>query len=209
MKKTFLLSTTLFLTLSSIAEAVTIGQRDTFESGTTEGWIAGPAGADDAYLVLTSSGGQGPGSRLTAFNLGQWADNYLTNGVGAIAMDLRNLGATELTIRLEFESPFATPQNFAVTNAGFTLAPGSDWTHVVFPIGLAHLTALGGTSVAGALGDTTVLRIIHATGATEAESVAGQLGVDNISAVPEPGTAAVTLAGLVALCSALRRRVRR
>jgi hypothetical protein len=163
---------------------------------------------DDAFLVITSGGGNGPGSRLTAFNiLGQWADNYLTNGVAAIAMDIRNLGETELTIRLEFENPFSGEAHEAVTNTGVILAPGSGWTHALFPIGLNQLTALEGT-VAGALGNTTVLRIIHAPGLTDSEPVAGVLGVDNIAAVPEPAAFLMTASGLAFAGIRLRRRRR-
>jgi hypothetical protein len=224
--KVVLFTIALIIALSVPAAAVTIGQIDTFETGTTEGWVAGggplgqnppvppfvessggPGGADDQFLVITSQGGMGPGSRLTAFNInGQWADNYLTNGIGGIAMDLRNLGQTELTIRLEFEDPFIGG-NFAVTNTGITLAPGSGWTHAVFPIDPSQFTALGGT-VAGALANTAVLRILHATGATDAQPIAGVLGVDNIAAVPEPATGALIAGGLLA-AAAIRRRLTR
>ena len=54
------------------------------------------------------------------------------NGVHAIAMDLRNLGASTLTIRLEFENPFAGG-DAAKTNAGFTLPAGGDWKVAVLP----------------------------------------------------------------------------
>ena len=208
---------------SGLAKAATIGQVDTFQTGTTEGWTAGggpqnqfpptpphvvlsggPGGMNDAYLVITSSGGNGPGSRLTAFNIfGQWAGNYLTNGIGEIAMDLINLGSTDLTIRLEFENPFAGGDE-AVTNTGMLLAPGSGWMHAVFPIGLNQLTALEGT-VSGALGNTTVLRIIHAPGISDAEPIAGTLGVDNIAAVPEPATALMTITGLALVAGCVRK----
>jgi hypothetical protein len=203
------------------AIAVTIGQIDTFQSGTTEGWVAGggplgqvppvpphvvtsggPGGSSDAYLVITSQGGSGPGSRLTAFNIfGQWAGNYLASGIGAIAMDLNNLASTELTIRIEFENPFAGGDE-AVTNTGITLNPGSGWTHAVFPIGLNSLTALEGT-VSGALANTSVLRIIHAPGLTDSVPTAGVLGVDNIAAVPEPAT--FLISGVAITFLALRR----
>jgi len=167
----------------------------------------GPAGASDAYLEITSSGGSGPGSRLTAFNIfAQWSDNYLRNGVTGITMDLINLGSTDLTIRLEFEDPFsALGGDFAVTNTGFNLAPNSGWQRASFPIGLGSLTAVGGT-VAGALGNTALLRILHAPGPTDAVPVAGVLGVDNITAVPEPGAVFLTGLGLAVL--ALRKTLR-
>ena len=206
---------------STSARAVAIGHTDTFQSGTTQNWVAGggpllqnppvpphvllsggPAGASDPFLVLTSSGGAGPGSRLTAFNiLAQWADNYLTNGVSAIEMDLRNLGPTVLTIRLEFENPFGGGDR-AVTNFGMTLAPGSDWTHALFPVSLNELTPLSGT-VADALANTTVLRILHASGPTDPQPIAGVLGIDNIAAtgniaaVSEPATIWIALTALM------------
>jgi hypothetical protein len=169
----------------------------------------GPAGAGDAYLEIQSFGGGAggnpvPGSRLTAFNIfGQWAGNYLTNGIAQIEMDLNNLGQTDLVIRLEFESPFQATMDEAVTNAGVALPAGSGWIHAVFPIGLTDLTALEGT-VAGALGNTTVLRIIHAPGLTDSVPIAGLLGVDNISAVPEPATLLITAAGLTLLLARMK-----
>jgi hypothetical protein len=220
------------LVLAQAAAAVTIGQIDTFESGTTEGWVAGggpmtqvpptppfnqpsggPGGIDDAYLQITSGGGDGPGSRLTAFNiLSQWADNYLTNGIRAIEMDLINLGTSDLTIRLEFENPLVATPDFAVTKTGIFLPAGSGWTHAVFPIGAGDFTSLGGT-VAGALGNTTVLRILHAPGETAAVPAAGVLGVDNIEAVvPEPATLGITSLALLCLygsARAARRRIHR
>jgi hypothetical protein len=207
----------LIIGLGVSAAAVTIRQIDTFQSGTTKGWVAGggpvmqnppgppfvqpsggPGGAGDQFLVITSQGGDGAGSRLTAFNIfGQWADNYLTNGIAGIAMDLRNLGTTELTIRLEFENPFSGGDE-AVTNTGVTLAPGSLWMHAVFPVGIQRLTAVEGT-VAGALENTTVLRIIQAPGLPDSEAIAGVLGVDNIAAVPEPATGMLIAVSLLAV----------
>lgn len=64
-------------------------------------------------------------------------------------MDLSNLGTTDLTIRLEFENPFAGG-DFAVTNTGSNLAANSGWQRATFAVGLSSLTAVGG-SVAGAL----------------------------------------------------------
>jgi hypothetical protein len=203
-----------------IVAAATVGQIDTFQNLTTQGWIAGggpfgqvppvpphvvasggPAGAGDAYLLVTSSGGNGPGSRLSTLNpLGQWAGNYPASGITGIAMDLKNFGTTDLVIRLLFEDPIpGPPVNEAVSTVGFTLPVGGGWTRAFFPVLASNLTALDGTA-AGALSNTTVLRIIHATSAGDATPVAGILGIDNITATPEPATwmlAGLALAGLV------------
>ena len=57
------------------------------------------------------------------------------------------------------------------------------------------------------LSNTTVLRIIDSPTPTEAVTIAGQLGVDNIeaAAVPEPATLLITSTGL-ALAARYRRR---
>ena len=87
------------LTLAQGAAAVTLGQIDDFEDGTTQGWVVGigtgatspvppvavatggPDGADDGYLLLTSVGGFGAGSRLAVINATQWAGDYTTSGI--------------------------------------------------------------------------------------------------------------------------------
>ena len=209
----------------SSAIAVTLGESDTFDSGTTENWTAGggpnggtppvppevapdggPGGAGDEFLEITGVGGNGPGSRLTAMNiLAQWAGNYLAAGVGAIGMDLRNLGDSDLTIRLLFEDPIpGPPANEAVTTTGFLLPTGTGWTHVIFPIAPADLTPLLGDATT-VLGNTTVLRILHSPSPTEAVPIAGVLGVDNITAlarpVPESPVLALIAVAFIALAT--------
>jgi hypothetical protein len=215
--------------LSPSAQAVTLGQVDTFEAS-IENWFAGggpfgavppippsvvasggPGGADDAYLQVTSNGSAGPGGRLVAMNGAQWAGDYLAAGVGGIAMDLRNFGTSDLTLRLLFEDPMAgaPPANLAATTFEVTLLAGGDWTHVVFPIAPTDLTVLMGDA-STLLSNTTLIRLYHGTDAAfPGERIAGLLGVDNIAAVgavPEPAALTLMLTGL-ALFGA-RRAVR-
>jgi len=207
-----------------VASAITIGQMDTFQTGTTEGWFAGglgmgmvpptpphvianggPAGAGDQFLEITADTDTGAGSRVVAINGAQWAGNYLAAGIGGIAMDLRNLGTTDLTIRLLLEDPMmAPPVDEAVTTFGAALAAEGDWTHVFFPISPSALTVLRGNATT-LLGNTILLRIINSPTPTEAITERGVLGVDNIQAqVPEPAT--FLLAGIALIALGLSRR---
>jgi PEP-CTERM motif len=187
---------------------------DDFEDGSTENWFAGggpmaafppvaptniatggPGGAGDNFLRITSGGGSGPGSRLVVMNSTQWAMDYLAAGALQIAMDINNLGATELSLRLLFEDPIpGPPSNIAASLVPIVLPASSGWQHVVFPIGVADLHALQG-SVIGALSNATLLRIYHDPGPSvefPGPAIAAQLGVDNVTAVvdvdvvPEP-----------------------
>jgi len=197
-----------------------VGTVDTFEDGTTQGWLVallgaphpappvnvptgGPAGADDNFLLLTAIGGAGAGSRLSVLNLAQWAGDYLSAGITGIAMDVRNLGGSDLSLRLLFENPRVGPPTDMAISADAVFVPaGGDWTPVFFPIGLGALTALRG-SVATVLGDTTAIRIVHnPVAGFPPPPVAAQLGVDNITAVarvPEPSVLWLLAAGVTAL----------
>src|SRR4051794_5356164 len=117
----FLCVLTLFTMSAPAAAQLHVGQRDTFEDGTTQNWATallgvlnpvpplnistgGPGGVDDNYLLLRAIGGSGAGSRLTVINFGgQWAGDYLSLGITAIMFDAINLGSTPLSLRLLFE----------------------------------------------------------------------------------------------------------
>jgi hypothetical protein len=220
-----------FGTLAAPAAAVVIGQVDTFNDGTTQGWFTGggpvggtppnpptvistggPAGAGDAYLQLNSRGGEVPGGRLVALNASQWAGNYVAAGVTGIEMDLRNFGSTDLALRLYFEDPIpGPPVNEAITSFTVNLAAGTDWTRVLFPITEADLIGLAG-DISTLLSGTTVLRLFHGTAPDfPGEPIVGLLGVDNIraigQAIPEPASFALLFAGAVMLGT--RRRAPR
>jgi len=170
----------------------------------------GPGGAGDGFLQITALGGVGSGSRLVAINNSQWAGNYLAAGVNAIAMDLQNQGSTDLTIRLLFENPvLGPPTDEAVTAFGAVLPAHSAWMHFLFPVGPGALVPQGPSNINALLANVTLLRIIHSASPDEADTVIGQLGVDNITAtaVPEPATLVLTISGIGA--AAWRRRRRR
>lgn len=199
--------------LAGPASAVTLGQKDTFQDGTTDSWISGgpnpnpplnianggPAGAGDRYLLVTANGA-GQGGKLVIFNLAQWTGNYLTAGVGTIGMDVDNFGATELDLRLEFIGGAGS----AYSTNPVIVPVGTGWQHVTFLVTPSALTG----SAATALGATTELRLYH--GDAAALNVVAQLGIDNVTAaaVPEPSPALSLTAGLAALFVIARRRRR-
>ena len=185
----------------SLVWGLSIGQRDTFEDGTTNGWTVGsnigsggPGGAADKFLELTG----GPATQLVALNSAQWSGNFIAAGVSGIAMDVKNLGQVDLSLRLAFSDGGG--------NVGFSTVPqflpvGGGWISILLPTTVADLTAESG-SVAAALQNTTRLRLYHGVDPEfPGDPVAGTLGVDNITATPEPTSVVLLGSGLLALYS--------
>jgi len=204
---------------------IMIGQIDNFQDSTTQNWVAnglnpvpptniatgGPAGAGDRYLQINTTGSaSGPGSRLAAFNLNQWVGDYSTNGVAAISVDLRNFNVpTPLSVRLAFKqgSGNSVP---AYLSQPFSLANDGQWHNAVFPLLPGQFTALNspGSFAQVMNGTFSEFWIIHTVGAElfgdSTVPIAAQLGIDNITAVPEPTSMA--LLGLAAAGWTIRRR---
>ncbi len=203
--------------LATSAGAITSGQTDSFEDGSTQGWgsgaanpappvnvtSGGPAGADDNYLLVAASGIHGPGGKLVALNELQWTGDYIAAGVTGLTMDLNNLGGTALSLRLYL---LGGPGQTALSLDAVQLPAASGWTHVFFDLSPAALAGAPLATLAG----VTQLRLFHSVGAAyPGPDVAAMLGVDNISAVAEPGPASLLAAGLAVLAALAARRRRR
>ena len=184
--------------------AVTLNQIETF-SGTAD-WTSGnpnpnppviqadsgPLGAGDSALRVTSNGGSGAGGKLLVFNESAWTGDYVGAGVVQLALDLRNGGTTTLQVRLAFNGPggwFVTPGNPVPAFSG--------WNHLLIDIRPASLVSAGGSNAANTMGGVTELRVLHATAVDfKGAAVSGSFLLDNVQAVPEPGSASLlALAG--------------
>jgi hypothetical protein len=198
------------------ASAVAVGLLDNFQDGSTQSWGSGaahpsppvnvagggPAGAADNYLLITATGLTAPGGKLVAINPAQWSGDYFSAGVDSIVMDVRNFGSSELSLRLAF---FDALGAVVVTTPAVSLSSGSTWTHAAFSLDPALLSG----DAASVLANVVSLRLFHSsTAAYPGQNISAVLGLDNISAVPEPTNAAMLLTGWMALL-ALRRRQRR
>jgi len=202
------------------AHAIVLGQIDDFESGTTLGWATGhiqpvittggPAGAGDNFLQFTADS-SGSNGRLTVFNRAQWLGDYVAQGITEIDLDLENLGATPLTIRLAFKSSTANGAP-SYLSAGFALPADATWHHATFTLSAATMTALGGPAAFDTFFTSGIaeVRIINEAGTANSngDPVTSTLGVDNIQAVPEPASPALLLLGC-GLVFFLRRKTPR
>lgn len=203
----------LLLQAAGTAQAVQPGQVDDFSGPSPDGWSSGvahpappvavasggPAGGGDSFLQLTALGGAGPGSRLVAFFGTQWTGNYTAAGITALQLDANNLGPEDLALRLSLSGSAGS----AVSTVGVLLPAGSGWTRLTLPLLPASLT---GQNV---LDDVTGLRLFHATtDRFPGQAVVATLGIDNVTAVPEPGAALLLCGGLVMLMATVRRRQR-
>jgi hypothetical protein len=230
--------TPLRLSAALVLAAIPLGaaaQVNDFEDGTTQGWqtnllgiggapqptveAGGFGGPTDDYLLVTSLGGIGPGSRLNIINPTGWAGDYLTNGVTGFSARLINLGQTDLYLRILFEDPgvMSPPENIAYSDDAFFLPAGGGWTDAFFSASPAALLAGLGT-VEGALAGTTTLRLYHSFADAFPNPgggiapVAAQFGLDDFravgggGAVPEPSTWALLIAGFALAAGALRSR---
>ena len=179
---------------TATAWAVTAGQIDDFEDGTTQNWeqgetlpdsprnvgSGGPGGAGDSYLQDASDGVE-EGGRLVMFNEEQWADEYTSAGVEVIALEMINEGSNPLTMRLAIDGDggqFSTISEVA-------LPVGSGWQTAYFDVRPDNWVSVGGSSITATLSNADTLRLLHnADPDWRGTDIVATIGVDNITAGP-------------------------
>jgi hypothetical protein len=207
---------------------ITLGQIDTFESGTTLNWTngaggssesvqaGGPAGLSDHYLQVISTGGGGGGARMTVFNRTQWVGNYNAAGVNDIDLSLfAPTGGTALSIRLAYKSATSSGAPGYVSTVPFALPADGAWHHTDFRLTAAAMTAVGSPTPFDTFFTGPVeMRIISSVNPSlDGDVIAATLGVDNIHAgfvpVPEPGGPLAVVLAAAGVAGPLARRCRR
>jgi len=199
----------------AVGHAITVAQVDDFQAGTTQGWTngaggaslaniagGGPAGALDRYLQV-SSGSFGSVPNLITFNSSQWTGNYALAGVTQIAMDLKNFGTSALPIRIAIResSGAGYSSSDGVAGGAFILPVDNAWHHWEFSLSASALAAIGAPQpLATELTAVPQLRLLSsAVASTSGDLLNAQIGVDNITAVPEPATLLTAALGFAVL----------
>jgi hypothetical protein len=177
--------------------AVSFGQSDTFQDGSTLNWseglsspnpptnisTGGPAGAGDRFLENVSTGGFGAGSKMVMFNEVQWTGNYVAAGIDRITTQMANFGSGTLYMRVAIRGG-AGSSIYSSTTAT-QLPPDGIWHPFTFDLTTSDLTNIGGAdTLAQVLGSVSEIRILSAIGgpAFSGDPIQATLGVDNITA---------------------------
>jgi hypothetical protein len=201
------------------ASAIVVGQLDDFQDGTTQGWVdalggaispvppvvvadSGPGGAGDFALQLTSTGAViGAGSKLVVNNVEpRWQGDYLAAGVDGVMIDVRNPGPTDLLLRVAIDGPAVGASGGRWVSPAVPIPAQSGWQTATFSLAPEDLRPgdFAATDAATTLSNVAVLRLLHATSpAWVGDSIAAQLWIDGVEALPEPAAGAALLAGVL------------
>jgi len=161
---------------------------------------SGPLGSGDPSLRITANGGSGAGSKLVVLNTADWTGDY--GAIPALRMDLRNLtlgdpsSLPDFTIRLALSG-----EGGWFVTGGHTVEPGRPWGSYEFSLLPGDLQPAGGSDPAATLATVSEVRILHSNGGSSfrGEVISGTLLVDNITAIPETGSALLLLASVTML----------
>lgn len=210
-----------FVGAASLAYGITSGQIDDFQDGATEAWTDGsggsnvanissdgPAGLNDHYLQV-SSGSFGGAARMLTFNTSQWLGNYVAAGVSGVRMDLKNFGSSAIPIHIAIREGNGTSGTPGYASSiAFSLPADGQWHQALFSLDAASLTAINSPQpLAVDLLNVADFRLLSSTvPSTIGDAINARIGVDNITAVPEPPTIAILGMGMSAIGLRLFRR---
>jgi hypothetical protein len=201
-----------FALFAAPAAGIVLGQVDDFQNGTLQNWgggaspfnvsTGGPDGDGDRYLRISTAGGN-----LGANNVAQWTGDYIAEDVLSVNVHLNNLGANPLSIRLSLFGPDGTYSSTIAT----VLPAASGWVSVEFLLDEAEFTQTQGFATFDqVLASVQTLLLRHDPDPIDPPGtpnpVTGTLGIDNITALPEPGVIPVLATGIATL---LRLRAHR
>jgi hypothetical protein len=149
---------------------------------------------------------------MITYNDLQWVGNYIAAGVSGISMDLRNFGSSAIPIRIairEGSNGSSTP-GYSSTTA-FSLPADGLWHSAFFSLDAGSLTPINSPqSLSTDLRNVADFRILSsAHPATIGDIISAKIGVDNILAVPEPGTIVLLGPGVFGIGMLMRRRAAR
>lgn len=211
MRRALVALSTALLASTSFAQ-IHQGLTADFQDSTTNGWqgpnvfntgSGGPTGANDKFLGVTSDG-SGQGGRLATYNTGDWLGNYQSAGVTSITMMIKNFNTVSLEMRIVLFDAVSHARWTSTTPA--IIAANAGWNTATFSLAESDLTRVQGTSsYQDVITNVERLMIRHDAGTPSAggTAITGEMGIDNIQAVPEPTTIATLTLGTLAL---LRRK---
>ena len=192
-----------YLVLAPASPADLLSQTDTFNTGVMN-WGGGTQAGGSGPVHVSTGGPDGSGFvniSHTGFHVGtknssQWSGDFIAGGVAAIKMDLKHLSGDALNVRLVL---FGAGGLWATSG----LQPVAEsWTKHTFGVTASDMVHVnGGTAnLNDTLGGVTTLLIRHDTLIPTVQGghpphVTAAMGIDNIEAIPEPGTLAYLMLG--------------
>lgn len=193
---------TTMLAMGSSSAALTLGQIDDFQDGSTQGWSANLMLSPPTNL--TDGGPTGTGDHslraqvdpfLDTFsitNSTQWAGDYVAAGITTITLDINNLGPNALSLGILLNGASAGTNSVIIPAGSGWVSQSIDLTTLVF----------GSPATLNAV---TSIDLVSMTAGTVVSVGELDVRVDNIQATPEPSS---LLLGALALTAASFRRRR-
>ena len=182
------------LCIAAGSSAITLGQVDTFEDGTTMGWghpqthqpenisTGGPRGVDDNYLRF-AGGLVGWPQHLAMFNQTQWVGDWIAAGVTVVEAHVKNEGPDTVNLRAVWHGQQLSRWTSTVA---VSVPPDNKWYKVAFPCRESDLTnaLITGETYAQAMSNVERFMIRHDAGSPSSggSPVTAAIGIDNVEA---------------------------